>query len=487
MIVFKHLLKPPINNMQILDIIVHHKREELLSLKKDKPLSGLQASPYYNRVCLSLKSSIQDPLKTGIIAEYKRKSPSEGIINDQYSIEEVVKAYEANGASACSILTDHEFFGGKSEWIASVRPLLNIPILRKEFIIDAYQIHEAKAIGADAILLICECLTKAEISQFTNLAHDLGLEVLLELHSEDQLDKVDPSVDLIGVNNRNLSTFTVSLQFSRNLVDLLPNQCIKISESGIRKPSDLTELRSLGYHGFLIGTQFMKTTNPMQAFSQFVEQLPNRSKSKAKTIKDVKIKVCGMKDEGNIAALEALNVDFIGHIFYDKSPRFADALYLKGSVPKVGVFVNEMYHEIKARAVQENISVIQLHGSESPIICAELRNDGFQVWKVFGIDEAFNFEATKPYENTVDAFLFDTKTNQYGGSGRRFKWSKLHEYLGDTPFYLSGGIGPQSIIDLKVFKHPQWVGIDINSQFESSPGVKDIQLIKTFITACKEA
>ncbi len=473
--------------MQILDIIIHHKKEELIQAKLAKPLEALKQSSYYSRTCLSLSKFIKDEDKNGIIAEYKRKSPSEGIINDQYTIEEVVKAYQAHGASACSILTDHEFFGGKAEWITEIRPLLNIPILRKEFIIDEYQIHEAKAIGADAILLICECLSKEQISQFCRLAHDLGLEVLLELHSEDQLYKVDTDVDLIGVNNRNLSTFKVSLQFSRNLIEHLPKNCVKISESGIKKPSDITELRSIGYDGFLIGTQFMKSASPMESFASFSSQIPEKNKAKSKSLHELAIKVCGMMEASNIRELEALDIDYIGHIFYDKSPRFANALYLEEGRPKVGVFVDEMYHEIKARAVQENLSIIQLHGAESPIICEQLKEEGFKVWKVFGIDDDFDFNVVKPYLDKVDAFLFDTKTRQHGGSGRSFNWSKLYEYTETTPFFLSGGIGPSSIDDLRLFKHPHWIGIDINSQFETAPGIKDIELIKTFIEACKEA
>lgn len=213
-----------------------------------------------------------DENRIGIIAEFKRKSPSKGIINDKVNVADVTKAYAANGASGLSILTDNHFFGGNNEDIITSRGI-NIPILRKEFIIDEYQIVEAKAIGADAILLIAAILTRDEVNNFTAKAHNLGLEVILEIHNEEELNHINNKIDIVGVNNRNLKTFEVDLNCSAHLSSLIGNEMIKISESGIHSISDISFLKGHGYNGFLIGENFMKQPDPGAAFLEFANSL----------------------------------------------------------------------------------------------------------------------------------------------------------------------------------------------------------------------
>lgn len=257
--------------MTILDKIIDHKRSEVLLRRERIPLSLIMEKVYYASRCYSLK----DKLKTGpgIIAEFKRKSPSKGMIRSKAEVIPITQAYEIAGAAACSILTDHEFFGGDDLDILMARPGLQIPILRKEFIIDPYQIHEAKALGADLVLLIAECLTKQEVKDFTTLAHDLGLEVLMELHFEDELDKWNNQIDFIGVNNRNLKTFETGISKSLELASLLPHESVWVSESGLTGSEEINALIKIGFKGFLIGETFMKAPDPGVLCRSFVQNL----------------------------------------------------------------------------------------------------------------------------------------------------------------------------------------------------------------------
>lgn len=256
--------------MTILDKIVIRKKEEVAAAKTKVSLAELEAMPLFQRTCYNLRESILDPNKTGIIAEYKRASPSKGLINGTSTVEEVVAGYQDAGASAISVLTDHDFFQGSLEDLTAARNVLQIPLLRKEFIVDAYQIAEAKAYGADIILLIAACLEKEEIKSLSEYAKSLGLNVLLEVHNEEELNKsIFPSIDAIGVNNRNLKDFSVSLDHSYDLVNKIPSQYIKVSESGISDPETIKALKKAGFNAFLIGENFMKTQNPTEAIKKF--------------------------------------------------------------------------------------------------------------------------------------------------------------------------------------------------------------------------
>lgn len=261
--------------MNILDKIVAHKKEELSVIQKLRPLEQLTALSYYHRHCISLCKSLQSSTTTGIIAEFKRRSPSKGWFTQISSPEPVVKTYEQFGASGVSILTDNEFFGGSLSDLETGRKILNCPILRKDFMIDAYQFHEAKASGADVVLLIAAILSAGEVSEFANLAHRLGMEVLLEIHNENELNHICDDIDIVGVNNRDLKTFLVDINESIRLSRQIPEKFIKISESGIDSVSTIEQLRTSGFKGFLLGEQFMKSDDPGKAFELFAGELNN--------------------------------------------------------------------------------------------------------------------------------------------------------------------------------------------------------------------
>jgi indole-3-glycerol phosphate synthase len=259
--------------MTILERIINHKKQELPGAREKKPVKVLEKSRYFSRDTLSLTESIVNPSKTGIIAEFKRKSPSRGILNDHALIEEVTTGYFRSGASGLSILTDLEFFGGTAEDLTRARQLNQVPILRKDFIIDEYQIVEARAMGADAILLIAAALGIQQTRDLARFAESLNLQVLLEVHNAVELNHLNEFVSMVGVNNRDLNTFTVDTELSVQLAGEIPPGFVKISESGISSPLVVKRLRAIGYQGFLIGENFMNTPEPAAAFSDFVRQL----------------------------------------------------------------------------------------------------------------------------------------------------------------------------------------------------------------------
>lgn len=259
----------------ILDQIVATKKQEVAEAKHKVPVFELGRSRLFQRETISLRSSLQKG--SGVIAEIKRKSPSRGMINKVVDVEQLAAGYAAAGVSGISVLTDKEHFGGSIDDLVSVRSVVSCPVLRKEFIIDEYQVVESKSIGADAILLLGSVLSKSEMSDLVAMAHDLSLEVLAEAHNESELEKCLASMpDMVGINNRDLHDFSVTLDVSRKLAPLIPGSMCKVSESGIHLAADVQELRGFGYNGFLIGQAFMMHESPAAAAREFILQLEDK-------------------------------------------------------------------------------------------------------------------------------------------------------------------------------------------------------------------
>jgi len=261
--------------MNILDKIVAYKKQEVAQNQANIAIAKLEQSTLFARSCYSLIDSIKT--RNGIIAEFKRQSPSKGIINSSSQVQEVVLGYQQAGVSGVSVLTDNHFFDGSNQDLIQARASIEIPILRKDFIISEYQIIEAKSIGADVILLIAAILDKNQIKNYTALAHQLGMQVLLEVHNQAELDKYIPEIKLVGINNRNLKTFEVDFENSIRLSEQLPQDTLKIAESGINDFRNILKLQKHQFDGFLIGENFMKTTNPAQACQDFVSQINTAS------------------------------------------------------------------------------------------------------------------------------------------------------------------------------------------------------------------
>jgi indole-3-glycerol phosphate synthase len=258
--------------MTILDKIIESKKVEVALRKQQLPVSVLEEAPAFSRKCQSMKQSLMNSA-SGIISEFKRKSPSLGWIHEEADVVDITSGYCASGASGISILTDLEYFGGTSIDLMASRQFINCPVLRKDFIIDEYQIYETKAIGADVLLLIAAALTVEQTYKFAQKAHELGLEVLLEVHNAEELGHANEFVDMLGVNNRNLKTFEQNIQTSFDLAELIPDKFVKVSESGISKVETVVDLRKAGYKGFLMGENFMKEENPAEALKNFIKEL----------------------------------------------------------------------------------------------------------------------------------------------------------------------------------------------------------------------
>lgn len=257
----------------ILDDIVAKRKQTVKQMKGIIPAQAWEMMPLFSKVCESLTESLSDNSLTGIIAEFKRASPSKGVINDRADVYDVVYGYEMHGASGISILTEPVFFKGNNDDILGVAELMMVPILRKDFIVEEYQILESKALGADVILLIAACLTPKEVKRLAGFAKNIGLEVLLELHDESELEHICDDVDVIGINNRNLKTFEVDINTSLRLINKIPTNKPAITESGISNVETIVTLKQAGFKGFLIGETFMKEADPAIAFARFVKQL----------------------------------------------------------------------------------------------------------------------------------------------------------------------------------------------------------------------
>lgn len=259
--------------MNILDKIISDKKREVDLKKKLIPTLQLENSALFGLRTYSLSKVLRNSI-TGIIAEHKRRSPSKQVISNDFSVEEVVSGYQNAGVSGISVLTDGKYFGGSLDDLVLTKASVQLPVLRKDFIIDEYQILEAKAHGADVILLIAAVLKRSEIKVLSEFAHSLGLEVLLEVHNRVELDKaIMPSLDMIGVNNRNLKTFETSITLSKELAELIPDAFVKVSESGINSFEAIKDLKGCGYQGFLIGEHFMKSNDPGKAAGDFISNL----------------------------------------------------------------------------------------------------------------------------------------------------------------------------------------------------------------------
>lgn len=270
--------------MNILEKIIAHKRTEVAERQSFYPAKLLERSIFFETPTVSLTKYLRRPDRHGIIAEFKRRSPSKGIINAYAKVEQTTIGYMQAGASALSILTDEHFFGGKNEDLTTARKFNFCPILRKDFTISEYQIIEARSIGADAILLIAAVLTPQEVRQLGAFARSLGLEVLLEIYDGSELGHLCDTVDAVGVNNRNLADFSVDVRRSIELAPHIPDDFVKVSESGLSDPAAILELRAAGFQGFLIGENFMKHSRPEEASKEFIATLATLERQRTPAI-----------------------------------------------------------------------------------------------------------------------------------------------------------------------------------------------------------
>ena len=422
------------------------------------------------------------------ICEVKKASPSKGIIAEDFPYLDIAKEYEVAGAAAISVLTEPDFFKGDKKYLQEIASTVKIPVLRKDFIIDEYQIYQAKVWGASAILLICACLDVPTLTKFRELADSLGLSSLVEAHDEHEVQMaIDCGARIIGVNNRNLKDFTVDVQNSVRLRNLVQDDVIFVSESGLETPEDIQVLRDNNIGVALMGETFMRSPNKVEKLAYLY----------GPTYYTPKVKMCGISKVETIPAVVEAKPDYMGLVFasskrqvtVDQAKTLVEELhkqytkrYNNGAeqsnndeIKTVGVFVNETLDNLVSIATEANLDVVQLHGDEDEAFIQSIKErSNVEVWKAVQIRNAADAEAW--IDSSADMLLFDAyHKDERGGTGEVFDWSCLDEF--ERPFMLAGGIDSTNVA--RAIRTVRPYGIDISSGIETK-GVKDDEKIKAF-------
>lgn len=422
------------------------------------------------------------------ICEVKKASPSKGIIAEHFPYLDIAKEYEVAGAAAISVLTEPDFFKGDKKYLQEIASTVKIPVLRKDFIIDEYQIYQAKVWGASAILLICACLDVPTLTKFRELADSLGLSSLVEAHDEHEVQMaIDCGARIIGVNNRNLKDFTVDVQNSVRLRNLVQDDVIFVSESGLETPEDIQVLRDNNIGVALMGETFMRSPNKVEKLAYLY----------GSTYYTPKVKMCGISKVETISAVVEAKPDYMGLVFapskrqvtVDQAKTLVEELhkqytkrYNNGAeqsnndeIKTVGVFVNETLDNLVSIATETNLDVVQLHGDEDEAFIQSLKErTNVEVWKAVQIRSAADAEAW--IDSRADMLLFDAyHKDERGGTGEVFDWSCLDEF--ERPFMLAGGIDSTNVA--RAIRTVRPYGIDISSGIETD-GVKDDEKITAF-------
>ena len=422
------------------------------------------------------------------ICEVKKASPSKGIIAEHFPYLEIAKEYEVAGAAAISVLTEPDFFKGDKTYLQEIASTVKIPVLRKDFIIDEYQIYQAKVWGASAILLICACLDVPTLTKFRELADSLGLSSLVEAHDEHEVQMaIDCGARIIGVNNRNLKDFTVDVQNSVRLRNLVQDDVIFVSESGLETPEDIQVLRDNNIGVALMGETFMRSPNKIEKLAYLY----------GPTYYTPKVKMCGISKVETIPAVVEAKPDYMGLVFasskrqvtVDQAKTLVEELhkqytkrYNNGAeqsnddeIKTVGVFVNETLENLVSIAKEANLDAVQLHGDEDEAFIQSLKErTNVEVWKAVQIRSAADAEVW--IDSSADMLLFDAyHKDERGGTGEVFDWTSLDEF--ERPFMLAGGIDGTNVA--RAIRTVRPYGIDISSGIETN-GVKDDEKIKAF-------
>ena len=466
----------------ILDTIVEATKVRVAQEKKVETPEAVKAA------ALALPSDTGFPFEAALrqqdfnfICEVKKASPSKGIIAEHFPYLDIAKEYEVAGAAAISVLTEPDFFKGDKKYLQEIASTVKIPVLRKDFIIDEYQIYQAKVWGASAILLICACLDVPTLTKFCELADSLGLSSLVEAHDEHEVQMaIDCGARIIGVNNRNLKDFTVDVQNSVRLRNLVQDDVIFVSESGLETPEDIQVLRDNNIGVALMGETFMRSPNKIEKLAYLY----------GPTYYTPKVKMCGISKVETIPAVVEAKPDYMGLVFapskrqvtVEQAKTLVEALHKQCkaqndtvSIKTVGVFVNETLDNLVTIANEANLDVVQLHGDEDEAFIQSLKErTNVEVWKAIQIRSAADAEAW--IDSSADMLLFDAyHKDERGGTGDVFDWSCLDTF--ERPFMLAGGIDSTNVA--RAIRTVRPYGIDISSGIETN-GVKDDDKITAF-------
>ena len=478
----------------ILDTIVEATK---IRVAKEKQVESPEA---VKAAALALPSDTGFPFEAALrqqdfnfICEVKKASPSKGIIAEHFPYLDIAKEYEVAGAAAISVLTEPDFFKGDKKYLQEIASTVKIPVLRKDFIIDEYQIYQAKVWGASAILLICACLDVPTLTKFRELADSLGLSSLVEAHDENEVQMaIDCGARIIGVNNRNLKDFTVDVQNSVRLRNLVQDDVIFVSESGLETPEDIQVLRDNNIGVALMGETFMRSPNKVEKLAYLY----------GPTYYTPKVKMCGISKVETIPAVVEAKPDYMGLVFapskrqvtVDQAKTLVEELHRgyaqkygsdtehdkNDTIKTVGVFVNETVDNLVTIANEANLDAVQLHGDEDETFIQSLKErTNVEVWKAIQIRTAADTE--KWIDSSADMLLFDAyHKDERGGTGEVFDWSSLDAF--ERPFMLAGGIDSTNVA--RAIRTVRPYGIDISSGIETN-GVKDDEKITAFIKIVK--
>ena len=466
----------------ILDTIVEATKIRVAQEKQVESPEAVKAA------ALALPSDTGFPFEAALrqqdfnfICEVKKASPSKGIIAEHFPYLDIAKEYEVAGAAAISVLTEPDFFKGDKKYLQEIASTVKIPVLRKDFIIDEYQIYQAKVWGASAILLICACLDVPTLTKFRELADSLGLSSLVEAHDEQEVQMaIDCGARIIGVNNRNLKDFTVDVQNSVRLRNFVQDDVIFVSESGLETPEDIQVLRDNNIGVALMGKTFMRSPNKVEKLAYLY----------GPTYYTPKVKMCGISKVDTIPAVVEAKPDYMGLVFapskrqviVEKAKTLVEALHKQCkeqnntvSIKTVGVFVNETLDNLVTIAREANLDAVQLHGDEDEAFIQSLKErTNVEVWKAIQIRSAADAEAW--IDSSADMLLFDAyHKDERGGTGDVFDWSCLDTF--ERPFMLAGGIDSTNVA--RAIRTVRPYGIDISSGIETN-GVKNDEKITAF-------
>ena len=478
----------------ILDTIVEATK---IRVAKEKQVESPEA---VKAAALALPSDTGFPFEAALrqqefnfICEVKKASPSKGIIAEHFPYLDIAKEYEVAGAAAISVLTEPDFFKGDKKYLQEIASTVKIPVLRKDFIIDEYQIYQAKVWGASAILLICACLDVPTLTKFRELADSLGLSSLVEAHDENEVQMaIDCGARIIGVNNRNLKDFTVDVQNSVRLRNLVQDDVIFVSESGLETPEDIQVLRDNNIGVALMGETFMRSPNKVEKLAYLY----------GPTYYTPKVKMCGISKVETIPAVVEAKPDYMGLVFapskrqvtVDQAKTLVEELHRgyaqkygsdtehdkNDTIKTVGVFVNETVDNLVTIANEANLDAVQLHGDEDETFIQSLKErTNVEVWKAIQIRTAADTE--KWIDSSADMLLFDAyHKDERGGTGEVFDWSSLDAF--ERPFMLAGGIDSTNVA--RAIRTVRPYGIDISSGIETN-GMKDDKKITAFTKIVK--
>ncbi|MBO8127012.1 MAG: indole-3-glycerol phosphate synthase TrpC [Firmicutes bacterium] len=486
----------------ILDRIIAVKRRDLARERRRKPLSAFEDEICAAPPVRDFKAALTGGENLAVIAEHKRSSPSKGVIRADLPLPEVIKSYERGGAAALSILTEQHFFQGSSVDLKTARNLTDLPILRKDFIIDPYQVYEARALGADAVLLIVAALSDTQLAELLELTQQLGMQALVETHTPEELARaLSAGAEIIGINNRNLRTFKTTLETTLRLAQAVPGERILVAESGIQSPADVGTLTGVGVDAVLVGERLMRAENLAQA-TRALASVPRRPSARKKK---TQVKICGITSVEQGLTAAAAGADILGVVFAPSPKQVSLDLAAKlraklsqeyPQVKLAGVFVNTAPERVFSMAQAAGLDLVQLHGDETLAdinTLAALRTGAnrFEIIKAVPVHGETAIGNVCDYQDKVDGILLDTPSDSAvrGGTGRAFDWrwaALIRCQFPHLKLGLAGGLHPGNVRKALAIVNPDLVDVSSGVEAEDQKGVKDLQLVQKFIQQVRQ-